>query len=120
MDADNREQTLRVSSHLENRYSKALMGTGKFLQRIKFHADQILSKSTRAVRSIRVECESSSFKSDPKGLEEKVDGRRVCATTVPTQVNLNQDYHISNGETYRVELCDPEERLKPCTHCGSN
>ena len=52
-------------------------------------------------------------------MEEDVDRRRVCATTVPTQVKLNQDHRMLHDEIDRVELRDHGERSKPCTHCGS-
>ena len=87
-DADDKEETLRAYQRMENRYTKAPIGPGKFHQRLKFHADQVPSKSTRAVRAIRVESESSSSESDFSGSEEDVVHRRVCATTVPTQVKL--------------------------------
>ena len=88
-DADDMEETLRAYQRMKNRYTKASMGPRKWHQRSKFHADQIPSKSTRAVRAIRVESESSSSESKSSGSEEYVDLRRVGATTVPTQVKLN-------------------------------
>ena len=113
------EETLRAYQRMENRYTKASMGSGKFHQRSKVNADQFPSKSTRAGRAIRVKSESSSSESDPSGSEENVDGCRVCATTVPTRVQSNQDHCMLHEEANRLESRDHGERSNPCTHCGS-
>ena len=83
------------------------------------HADQIPSKSTIAVRAIRVESESSSSESDSNESEEDEDRCRVCVTKNPNQVKINQDHRGLNEEADRVELRDHGERSKPCNHCGS-
>ena len=92
LDVEDMEETLRAYHRMENRYTKASMGQGKFNQRSTAHTDQVPSKSTRAVRAIRVERESSSSESDPSGSEEDVDRRRIRAATVFNQVKLNQDH----------------------------
>ena len=38
--ADDMEEALRAYKRMENRYTKASMGPGKFHQRTKAHADQ--------------------------------------------------------------------------------
>ena len=95
------------------------MGPDKSNQRSKAHADEVSSKSTRAVRSIRVASESSSSESDPSGSKGDRDQRRLCASTVFTQVKLNEDHRMSHEEADLVELRDHGERSKACTHCGS-
>ena len=115
-DDDDMEETLRAYQRMENRYTKTPMGLGKFHQRSKVHADHVPSKSTRAVRAIRLGSESSNLESNSSGSEEDVDRHRVCATTVPTQVKLNQDYRMSYEEVDRVEPRDHGERSKPCTY----
>ena len=73
-DADDMEETLRAYQRIENRYTKASMGSGKFHQRSKVNADHVPSKSNRAVRAIRVESESSSSESEVSGSEDDVAG----------------------------------------------
>ena len=75
------EETLSAYQHIENRCTKELMGPGKFHQRRNSNSDLVPSKLTRAVRVIRLGSESSSSESDPRGSDDGVDWRRVCATT---------------------------------------
>ena len=95
------------------------MESGKFHQQINDHDNQVPSKSTREVRAISVESESSSSESVISRSKDGAERRSNFATTAPNPVKSDQYHRMSHGEADRVELSDHGEQKKACTHCGS-
>ena len=71
-DVDDMEEASHAYERTETRSSKATMGSSKFRPRSGFTSDPSLSKTTRAVRAIRVE-ESGSSGSDAESSELDLD-----------------------------------------------
>ena len=108
------EETRSAYQHIENRCTKELMGPGKFHQRRNSNSDLLPSKSTRAVRVIRAESESSSSESDPRGSNDSADRRRVCATTAYDQERSKMIVcHMRKliGWSYVITETDPKRAL---------
>ncbi|KAE8967210.1 hypothetical protein PR001_g28173 [Phytophthora rubi] len=122
-DGDALADTLRVRQRAKSRQGKPAAGSSNYRQKVPTGPPQASSKPARAVRAIRVTANSDDGSGSESDSGSDVDAAQaqiyLAADTDHRKQEDQRPFPRSKIQPDRDIQSRHEDRLEPCTHCGS-